>query len=138
MTLFHFEKLVAEAMDELPAEFLEKLENVAVLAELWPKFHHLQSVNMVQFHPAVASKPDTVQPMSWRPTGMLFGLYQGVPRIKQQSAVFPPAKITLFAGPILSVSKDLDQIKAKIKEVLKHEVGHHFGMSEQDLRWLGY
>lgn len=137
MTLHQFEEYVSQALDELPAEFLKKLENVAVTIDAWPNFHQLNSVNLVQLHEQATQQPDTIQPMSWRPKGMLFGLYQGVPRTKQ-SVVTPPAKITLFAGPIVAVSRTADQLKAKIQQVLKHEIGHHFGFSEDKLRNLGY
>lgn len=138
ISLHYFQMLVAEALDQLPSEFVQKLENVAVTVKAWPTFDDLASVNLVDIPDTTQNKTETVQPFSWRPKGMLFGLYQGVPRTKQQSAMHPPAKITLYAGPIIGVSNSFDELKTKIVQVLKHEIGHHFGMSDGRLHSLGY
>ena len=119
MTLELFDQLVSEAYDQLPQEFQQKLENVAITVEAWPNHYQLSSVRMNHR------------------SGLLFGLYQGVPR-HQQSTVFNPARITLFAGPILRISRSFEHLKENIKRVLKHEIGHHFGMSDHFLHGRGY
>ena len=111
-----FEKLVGEALDDLPKQFAEKLENVAV---------------------TVADSPSPFQ--RWRakisPWGLLFGLYEGVPQTRRgiyYSA--PPDKITIFKNAILRVSRTPEEIREKVRQVVIHEIGHHFGLSDAQLK----
>lgn len=116
MNLKIFEKLVKEALDELPEAFQEKLENVAVVVENWPTSSQLASVGIP-------------------PGGILFGLYHGVPKTKRGSFYSAlPDKITLFSGPILAVSPTLEAVKARVKQVVRHEIAHHFGFDEAKVR----
>ena len=110
-----FEKIVGEALDSLPPEFAEKLNNVAVTVADWP--------NPMQM---------------WRakvpPWGLLFGLYEGVPQTRRgiyYSSV--PDKITIFKNSILRVSTSIDDARERIKRVVIHEIGHHFGLSDAEL-----
>lgn len=70
-------------------------------------------------------------------TGMtLFGLYQGIPQTKR-SHYFGvlPDKITIFAGPIMSTfGEDVTIVKEQVRKTVIHEIGHHFGMNEEDIR----
>lgn len=116
MLLRDFEKIVKEVVTNLPQEFAEHMDNVAVVVEDWPS---AQDLRTVRAHPAT----------------LLFGLYQGVPKTARgayYSAL--PDKITIFAGPILSVSKDVVDAKRQIRSTVLHEIGHHFGMSEAQIR----
>lgn len=116
MTQEEFEKLVQESLSELPEEFQEKLENVAVVVEEWPTQEQLASLGI-------------------RPPTTLFGLYHGVPKNKRGSYYSAlPDKITVFAGPILSVSPSPEAAKARVKQVVQHEIAHHFGFSEEKVR----
>lgn len=111
-----FEKLVSEAIDSLPKIFAEKLENVAVTIEDEPT-------------------PLQMRKMNLPPWALLFGLYQGVPQTNRgiyYSA--PPDKITIFKNPILRVSNSPSEIKAKVREVVIHEIGHHFGLSDNQMK----
>lgn len=112
-----FEALVTEVLDSLPEEFASRMDNVVVVVEGWPTMAHLKAGN--------------VQP------GMtLFGLYQGIPLTKRgnYNAVLPD-KITIFAGPILTSSGwDPQAIKAQVRSTVLHEIGHFFGMSEEEIR----
>lgn len=111
-----FEKLVQESLNELPEEFQGKLENVAVVVEEWPTPEELASVGI-------------------RPPGTLFGLYHGVPKIKRGSFYSAlPDKITIFAGPILATSPTPDAAKERVKQVVQHEIAHHFGFDEEKVR----
>lgn len=112
----NFENLVQETLNELPEEFQEKLENMAVVVEEWPTQAQLDSVGI-------------------RPPGTLFGLYHGVPKIKRGSHYSAlPDKISIFAGPILATSTNPEAIKERIKQVVQHEIAHHFGLSEKEVR----
>ncbi len=111
-----FERLVKEALNELPEEFQEKLENVAVVVEEWPTPAQLALARI-------------------RPPGTLLGLYHGVPKTKRGSYYSAlPDKITIFAGPILATSPNQEAVKERVKQVVRHEIAHHFGFSEQKVR----
>lgn len=112
-----FEELVDEAVGNIPEEFRKLLDNVDILISDWPTQEDLQSVRA---HPQTS----------------LFGLYRGIPKTKRglyYSGVLPD-KITIFAGPILSVSKDEEEAKSLVKKTVIHEIGHYFGMSEEAIR----
>lgn len=106
-----FELVINQVITELPSEFRSRLENVAIVVEEWPSPAQLE---------AVSSNPRT----------LLFGLHQ--------KASLHPDKITIFARPILMVSRDLEDLKLRIKNTLLHEIGHYFGMSESKLRSIEY
>lgn len=111
-----FEKVVTAVIESLPQKFAKQLENVEVVIEEWPSQVDLQGAGL-------------------RASSLLFGLYQGVPKTKRgiyYSAL--PDKITIFAGSIFSVAKDEEDAKRIIKSTVLHEIGHHFGMSEEEIR----
>lgn len=112
-----FESLVADVLDSLPEEFASKLDNVVVLVEDWPTEEHY--------------KAGQVSP------GMtLYGLYQGIPRTKRgnYTAVLPD-RITIFAGPILAAAGWSDEVvKNQVRSTVLHEIGHYFGMNEEEIR----
>lgn len=117
MSLEEFQKLVDKAIEDIPEEFKGHLDNVDVLVEIWPTFQDMQSIR---------AHPGTI----------LFGLYRGVPKTKRglyYSGVLPD-KITIFAGPIISMSQTIEQAKNQIKRTVIHEIGHYFGMSEKAIR----
>lgn len=111
-----FEKLVREALNELPEEFQEKLENIAVVVEEWPTPEQLASVRI-------------------KPPRTLLGLYHGVPKTQRGSHYSAlPDKISIFTGPILAVSPTQEVVKKRIKQVIRHEIAHHFGFSEEKVQ----
>ena len=111
-----FRQLVEGAIDSLPEEFARKLNNVSVVIEDAPSPQLLRSLKL----PAWA---------------LLFGLYQGVPQTKRvgYSGVLQD-KITIFKNPIERVARTEEEIKAQVRETVIHEIGHHFGLSEEDLK----
>ena len=115
-----FEQLVAQALDDLPAYFQNKMNNVEVLVETWPTREHLRSAGA-------------------QPGSTLLGLYYGVPLTQrtQGYALVPPDTITLFQGPIEQVYRTPDRIRAGVKHTVIHELAHHFGISDDRLRELG-
>ncbi|HCS78847.1 TPA: hypothetical protein DIV55_03820 [Patescibacteria group bacterium] len=112
-----FETLVTEALDSLPDEFTQKLENVEVVVEDWPTREQLRTSGVGR--------------------GMtLFGLYQGIPQTRRQNytAVLPD-KITIFAGPILNLfGQNVTLVRDQVRKTVIHEIGHHFGMDEVSIR----
>lgn len=120
MTIEEVEDIVEEAVKDLPEEFSAKLDNVGFVVEAWPNDFEMESIKA---HPT---------------NTLLFGLYRGVPKTKRPwSYSALPDKITIFAGPILMISKDLEDAKERIKKTVLHEIGHHFGMSDAQLRNKG-
>jgi predicted Zn-dependent protease with MMP-like domain len=121
VSLDQFEALVNQALEEIPEEFLEKLEDVDIFVEEAPA-------------------PELLKEMGMNKEDLLFGLYQGLPRpgksFFQGQAL--PDRITLFRLPIISICRTKHEIKEQIKKTLIHEIAHHFGLTEARIRHLGY
>jgi len=113
--------LVTEALDELPAEFAEKLENVEVLVEDDPS-------------------PDELGGRQLAPGHLLLGLYHGVPLTHRSvfaTSLFPE-RITIFQRPVEAISRTPREIIENVRRTVLHEIAHHFGISDARLRELGY
>lgn len=114
-----FDSLVKSAVKELPKEFRERLSNVDIFVEDFPTPEQLYKLRMRRGH-------------------TLLGLYEGIPQTKRGSGYGVggtlPDKITLFKQAIFSVSENETDLIEQIRETLFHEIGHHFGMSEEELR----
>jgi predicted Zn-dependent protease with MMP-like domain len=116
-----FEELVAQAIDGLPEEFAELLENVAVTVEDEPSDDDLLEVGI---------EPDEYDPED----GELFGLYHGVPHDARDgfySAL--PDRVVIFRGPILRYCTSRREVMREIRDTVVHELGHHFGLDEDDM-----
>ena len=100
----YFESLVADALDELPEEFAKRMENVAVVVEEEPE-------------------------------GPLLGLYQGTPLTERTSAYgnVLPDRVLIFQGPHERSAEDEEDLVVAIGETLIHEIGHYFGLSEEEI-----
>lgn len=116
MTKEEFEELVRQAVEKLPKKFKEKLDNVDLVIEAWPTPEKLREVGI---------------PVS----RTILGLYQGVPKTKRRTYFgVLPDKITIFAGPILAVSSTPKEVKERVAQVVRHEIAHHFGLSEEEVQ----
>ncbi len=115
-----FRRLVHQAFDQLPPQFRDSLDNVAIVVEDWPAKEDLDQV--------ATEAPDE-----------LFGLYVGVP-LAERSDGQPliPDKIVLFRRPIQEACRSRDEMVREIRVTLLHEVGHFLGMAEEELERLGY
>ena len=111
-----FQTLVAEAVQTIPQKFRDAMQNIAIVIEDEPSLETLQEVGI--------EPPDT-----------LLGLYQGTPLTERQWAHgnVLPDKITLYQFPIEDESEDEDDVVVAIGETLIHEVGHYFGLSEEEI-----
>jgi predicted Zn-dependent protease with MMP-like domain len=110
-----FETALADAIDSLPSPFREQLDTVAVVIQEWPTPDQLASVH------------------AWG----LFGLYQGVPRTAYGADMAAwPSRITLFRGPLLRANPSAERLRDAVAETLRHELGHHLGLSDERLREL--
>lgn len=112
-----FERLVAEALRDIPDEFREAMRNIAIIVEDEPS-------------------PGLLREMEIDPPGTLFGLYQGTP-LTEREATFGnalPDRILLFQGPHEREAEDHEDLIVSIAETLIHEIGHYFGMSEEEIQ----
>ena len=111
-----FLTLVDEALATIPQDFQDAMKNIAIVVEDEPSDEQLASVEV--------EPPDT-----------LLGLYEGTPLTERQWAHgnVLPDKITLFQHPIEDASEDEDDVVVAIGETLIHEVGHYFGLSEEEI-----
>lgn len=121
MELSEFEALVIEALESLPKEFQEKLDNVTVVIEDLPTWEKLIKLKLPR-------------------RSTLFGLYEGIPHTKRGIgyAFVPPDKITIFRRPIEFFYRNPEAIKTKVRNTVLHEIGHHFGLSETQLQKKKY
>lgn len=115
-----FEQLVVEALDNLPDLFKEKLDNVEVVVADWPTAAERQAVGL-------------------KPGQLLFGLYQGISRTRRSShyGLVLPDKITIYRLPIERVCRTPEEVRERVAHTVRHEIAHHFGISDDRLRQLG-
>ena len=117
MDAVRFSQIVDEVLASLPQFFKTRLDNLAVIVQDYPE-PELQR----QF------------------PGLLLGLFRGVPKTRQSvfaGASFPQ-QVFLYQKNIEAVSYGEADLRLQIEKTLKHEIGHYFGLSEEDLRALGY
>jgi predicted Zn-dependent protease with MMP-like domain len=111
-----FEQLVAEAVTLIPRRFRREMRNLALVVEDEPS-------------------PELLADMGIEPPDSLYGLYQGTPITERGwghgNAL--PDQITIFQRPIEEDCEDEDEMRAVIGETLIHEVGHYFGLSEEEI-----
>ena len=116
MTRERFHRLVTEAVLLIPKRFRREMKNLALVVEDEPSLALLEEMEI-------------------EPPDSLYGLYQGTP-LPERTWAFGnalPDKITLFQRPIEEDCDDEDEMRAVIGETLIHEVGHYFGMSEEEI-----
>lgn len=112
-----FEGLVEEALDQLPEFFRSKLQNLAVIVEDAPP-------------------PDVVDDMG---DDQMLGLYQGIP-LPERSVWddYPyPDVISIYQRNIEAIARTDQAIIEEVRITVMHEIGHYFGMDEDDLAKLG-
>jgi predicted Zn-dependent protease with MMP-like domain len=117
-----FADLVAEALETLPDEFKERLENVQVDVEEWPRRTELLDAGLAE----------------WDRHGLL-GLYHGVPLTSRNTEYMaPPDQITIYQRPIeAAAGPDEDAIAAQVRRTVIHEIAHYYGIDDERLGELG-
>lgn len=120
-----FEKIVDEAVAEIPKKFLDKLSNVAIVVQEFPNPNQLLKLG-------IKSEKGSARPY------LLLGLYEGVPQTKRWGGggIFPD-KITIFKNSIEYLSSSEEDVRRIVSDTVKHEIAHHFGMSEGQIRNAG-
>ncbi len=114
-----FADLIAVALDEMPAEHMKAVQNVAVVYADDPT-------------------PEQREQLALRHDQTLFGLYEGVPLTARQGAIgsYGPDKITIFKGPITMSVYSVPELKAQIKHTVWHELAHYFGLNHDQIHRL--
>lgn len=111
-----FEEMVREALDGIPEEFSEALENIAIAVEEEPAEEDLRALGL-------DPRLDT-----------LFGLYQGVALpdrgLDYQSL---PDRIIIYRRPILEACGSREEVVGEVHQTVLHELGHYFGLGEEDM-----
>jgi len=108
-----FEQAVDRALESLPPEFQQLLDNVAIFIEDHPSRSLLRELGM--------SLNDT-----------LLGLYEGIPQTERTTSydLVAPDRITLFQRPIEECCRTDAEVAEQIRRTILHEVGHHFGIDD--------
>ena len=116
MTRDAFERLVADAVKRIPARFRREMQNIAIV---------------VEDAPAAA----LLDEMGIEPPDSLYGLYQGIPLPERHWAEGNrlPDRITIYQHSIEEDAEDEEDARDMIAETLIHEVGHYFGLSEEEI-----
>jgi predicted Zn-dependent protease with MMP-like domain len=116
-----FDRLVEQALESLPPAFARRMENVIVEVQALPGRALLRSMGV-------------------KPGQTLLGCYHGVPLTRKsvESACELPERILIFKDPIEAVCRTREEIVEQVRQTVLHEIGHHFGMDEDDLDELGY
>jgi predicted Zn-dependent protease with MMP-like domain len=114
------EAIARRTLERLPSPFAESLGDVVLLIE-------------------EVANPDTARSLGLRNPMQLSGLYEGVPLHRQsvQMSGTLPERVTLYRRPIIaewqSTRFSLEQI---VSHIVIHEIGHHFGFSDDDMHAL--
>lgn len=113
-----FEELVFEGIKMIPEHILQKMENIEICIEDAPNEAHY-------------GKTKT------RRESLILGFYEGVPKTKRWGYGFVlPDKITIFKNSILSIARSKEDIKKIVRNTVWHEIAHHFGFDENEVREL--
>jgi predicted Zn-dependent protease with MMP-like domain len=120
-----FERLVLKALEAIPERFQAHLADVAVIVEDWPSDELLEQMGM-------DPKEET-----------LFGFYEGTPAPDYfkyggsfDSGMTLPDRIFIYQGPIEGVCTSRAEIVEEVRKTVMHEVGHFFGLSEEEVEHL--
>ena len=111
-----FEKAVEQGIKAVPEKFLKKLKYVDICIEDKPSFQQMEKIKA-------------------RKDSLIFGLYEGIPLTRRTHyAQVLPDKITIFKKPIERIAYSKEKIEEIVKNTVWHEIAHHFGMNEKQVR----
>lgn len=112
-----FEKYVEEALSKIPKKFKKYIQNLAVIIEETPSREIYRQTRSSLF-------------------SSILGLYHGIP-FKHRGPYYgnlPPDVIVIYKKPIEDICRSEEEIRKKVKEVVFHEIGHYFGLKDDELR----
>jgi predicted Zn-dependent protease with MMP-like domain/predicted Zn-dependent protease len=113
-----FRQAAAEAFDNLPRSIREYVEDVPLLVEDWPSRELIEAENV---------------------SPQILGIYMGTPRTELEVSQQPRdlTRVILFRKNLEKVCRDRGELIEQIQITVRHEIGHHLGLSEEDLERLG-
>ncbi|MDI6778160.1 MAG: metallopeptidase family protein [Patescibacteria group bacterium] len=116
-----FEKWVAEAIDNVPEKFQQRIHNLVFFVEDYPTREQLKKARL-----------------PGRKGTFLLGLYVGYHQSKRLDVgpVFPD-RITIFKKPMESLCRTNEELKKQIFKTVRHEIAHHFGSDEKGAQKAG-
>ena len=123
MTDEEFESAVQDAIDSIPDEFLDELENVAIIVADEPEEEDFEGDGY------------------FTEEGDLLGLYDGIAMTERgDSYGFGdyPDTITIFKGPHERLEGSRAEILEEVRKTVVHEIAHYFGMDEDQVDEMGY
>jgi len=117
MDKLKFEQLVNESIDSLPVRLRDAIGNVAIVIEEYPRTNNINESQIKR-------------------GSTLLGLYEGIPQDRwgRQESGLLPDKITIFQKTIEEFAADEANLKELVRDVVWHEIGHHFGFGEDKIR----
>ncbi len=115
-----FEQWINEAVENLPPQFRERVENVAFIVEEWPD-------------------PETLRLARVRHPWNLLGFYHGIPLPARTMdyGLVPPDTISIYRQPILRMVRTREQARAQVMHTVRHELAHYFGIDDDRLLQIG-
>ena len=120
-----FEDAVQTAIDSIPEQFLDELDNIAFFVEDEPSLEQLED-------------PDGYATED----GDLLGLYDGISLIERAGSYGEagdyPDSITIFKGPHERLEGTKEEVLEEVRKTVIHEVAHYFGMDEEQVDRMGY
>ena len=116
-----FLELVREAIETLPEDFKQVLDNIEMGVEDWPD-------------------PELLEQLGYGRKGLLLGLYQGVPLTRRRAWSIPgmPDRIVIYKKAIEAISHNDEEVRDRVRTTVLHEVGHFFGLDDRKLKEDGY
>jgi predicted Zn-dependent protease with MMP-like domain len=110
-----FEKLIEKSLERLPKRFQDKLRNIIIEVEEYPRRELLEDMGIT--------------------SGTLFGLYQGVPLTEREwnFANALPDRIVIYQKPIERAASTPEEMEEIVVDTVMHEIGHYFGFSDNEL-----
>ena len=114
-----FERIVSWAINNLPKNYTEHLDNVAITVDDYPSNEQRRKQKL-------------------RVDQTLFGLYEGIPKTQRNSgySLVLPDKITIFKKPLEAWSNSLDELISRVKNTVWHEIAHHYGLDHKRIHEL--
>ena len=111
-----FERVVDEALEELPHWVVDAVDNLHVVVEHWP-----------------------TRQQDPEGTGLL-GIYEGMSLLDRgvDYSGYLPDRIVVFMGPHLELGLSREELRAEIRKTVLHEVAHHLGIDDERLHQLGW
>ena len=123
MSAQEFEDVVGDALDRIPADLAEAMDNVVVLVQDEPD-------------------PEMLTAEDYDEAGLptLLGLYDGVPLTERDEgwSMVLPDRILIFRGPLERWCTSREELEEEITVTVIHEVAHHFGIPDERLHELGW